>query len=150
MAHAGKDPRDILSAGAEILRPTLEPHGFAFRIEREGPRSSGGPFAQGAFVSRKTLFSRRKRLEFHFRWSLGLVSYHVGRTSLSHDDYMRSLGVQRDAEYPGFSDEPLDAFRHLASDLARFCQDFVRGDGAQFRRFANEIKKNPTKFKELP
>ena len=143
MARAGKDSRDVLGQGAEILRPTLEPHGFAFRIER-AERSSGGPFAQGAFIS------RQKRLELHYRWSLGLVSYHVGRRSLSHDDYMRSLRVKRDAEYPGFSDEPLDAFRHLASDLVKFCQDFVRGDGAQIRRFADEIENNPTKFKGLP
>jgi hypothetical protein len=43
---------------------------------------------------------------------------------------MRYTGHYADAEYPGYSKDPLDAFQHLASDLQRFGADFMFGDGA--------------------
>ncbi len=111
---------------------------------RKNSQGSGGPSAEGRFIS------GTKQLELHFRWSLGLVTYHVGDRSLSHEDYMRSLKMHRKAEYPGFSKEPLEAFRHLASDLTRFCQNFLQGDGLEIVRYAEEIEADPTKFKGLP
>ena len=70
--------------------------------------------------------------------------------SLSHENYMRSLKTHRQAEYPGYSKEPLAAFEHLASDIARFCQEFLQGDGQEVVRYASELAANPKKFKGLP
>jgi hypothetical protein len=36
-------------------------------------------------------------------------------------------------QYPGFSDDPLDGFRHLAHDLRKYCADFLVGSGADFQ-----------------
>ena len=49
---------------------------------------------------------------------------------MSHEGYMRELGVSSQAAYPGFSDAPLDGFRHLAHDIGLFAQDFLFGDGS--------------------
>ncbi|MFN8579375.1 MAG: hypothetical protein U0163_00150 [Gemmatimonadaceae bacterium] len=111
-----------------ILEPSLVPHGFAFVIGASG-NSSGGGFACGEFTRGD------RRLELHVRYSLGLVTYHVGGVSTSHDIYMEELGVRGQAAYPGFSSDPLDGFRHLGADLLRFAHDFTAGD-AQFVRNA--------------
>ena len=109
--------------GVSILEPVLTPLGFVFEFREEG-RGSGGFFAWGEFVSGD------RRLELHFRHSLGLVTYHVGAHRVSHDAYMDELGVRRQAAYPGYSDAPLEGFQNLASDLQRFAGDFLSGDGS--------------------
>ncbi len=112
-------PKDALVEGAKILKPALSPYGFRFRF-RESGLGSGGNFASGAFVRRD------RQLELHFRWSLGLVRYHVDKDSASHEFYMRELSVWDQCQYPGFSDDPNEAFRGLAHDLG-FAQDFLTG-----------------------
>ncbi len=89
-------------------------------------------------------------MELYFRWSLGGVTYIAGGMSLSHENYMRCLKTHRQAEYPGYSKEPLAAFEHLASDITRFCQDFLQGDGQEIVRYANELALDPKMFKGLP
>ena len=101
-------PRDALTKGALQLEPTLKPHRFAFMFREEG-QGSGGHFAVGDFIRGD------RRLELHFRQSLGLVTYHVGGARVSHSRYMEELGVRERAAYPGFSEEPLDGFRDLAA-----------------------------------
>ena len=119
---------EILQQGAELLAPVLAPHGFAFRLGGSG-HSSGGDFAFGDFLRGKW------RLELHFRYSLGLAAYHFGSLTLSHEDYLWSaLGSRGLGQYPGFSDEPLDAFRHLATDIHAHCGAFVQGDASEFER----------------
>jgi hypothetical protein len=80
--------------------------------------------ARGAFVRGD------RQLELSFRWSLGPVIYRIGTVSVNHETLMKSAGHYAEAEYPGFSTDPLDAFRHLASDLQRFGGDFMCSDGA--------------------
>src|ERR1700683_3503583 len=113
-----------LQSGAAILDAVLSPCGFSRSPVRSGA-SSGGSFA---FCE----FSRgNRRLQLHFRWSLGLVEYQLDNVSLSHEDYMWSVRSQRWAtDYPGFSKDPIDAFRHLAVDLVQNGQDFLRGSDA--------------------
>jgi hypothetical protein len=124
------NPEEILRAGAEILRPIMEPSGFAF-VEGQSGGSSGGRFARGDFVRGD------RRLELHLRHSLGLVTYHVGPYSATHDAYMREvLGGRGGNHYPGFPSDPLDGFRHLAHDLATFAGDFLTGDGGAVMRAA--------------
>jgi hypothetical protein len=115
------NPKRSLTAGATILAPLLGSHGFTFEFRDEG-RGSGGFFAWGEFVREE------RRLELHFRHSLGLVTYHVGPLHARHETYMKELGVLGRNQYPGFSDDPLDGFRHLANDLG-FAADFLSGNG---------------------
>ncbi len=117
------NPREILLAGCEILNPIMLAHGFAF-VEGLSGKGSGGNFASGEYVRNE------RRLELHFRFSLGLVSYHLSDWVVSHLSYMRELlGEAGGNRYPGFSDEPLDGFRNLAYDLENFADDFLTGSG---------------------
>jgi len=133
-------PKERLLAGAEILAPVLRPHGFVFKLEVHD-KGSGGPFASGAYCK------DNRRLELHFRYSLGMVSYHIGPDSLDHETYMRLLGVYGRNEYPDFPKEPLESFRHLATDIQQYCEDFTLGDGEQFRSLAMTFQRDPTMFK---
>ena len=132
-------PLEILRKGCEILDPVMNSHGFRF-AKRDSGRGSGGYFANGDYVRGD------RRLELHFRYSLGLVAYHIGAESVSHDAYLRALTKGEGGnQYPGFSDDPLEGFRHLAHDLQKFCSDFLSGDGgvllaaAQDQRAREEI-----------
>jgi hypothetical protein len=123
-----QDRREILQRGADILASVLGPQGFRFSIVSSGS-GSGGAFAYGEFVRGD------RRLELHFRYSLGLVTYHIGSLSLAHDDYLRALlGRSSAGHYPGISDEPLAGFELLRQDLVEHCSDFVSGTGEQFRQ----------------
>lgn len=136
------NPKDSLTAGATILAPLLSSHGFAFEFRDEG-RGSGGYFASGEFVREE------RRLELHFRHSLGLVTYHVGPLHARHETYMKELGVLGRNQYPGFSDDPLDGFRHLANDLG-FAADFLSGNGHILHSAAlKEAEADREKSKEL-
>jgi hypothetical protein len=117
---------EILRAGAEIVSGVLEEPGFAFKFESAG-RGSGGHFAWGQFVRGD------RRIEMHYRKSLGMVSFHIGSDVASHDAYFRELGVQDRCQYPGFSSEPLSSFSAFAHDL-QFAADFLTGDGEILRR----------------
>jgi hypothetical protein len=113
-------PEARLRAGVLAIAEVLAPQGFAFRFCESGP-SSGGPFASGEFVRGD------RRLEFHVRHGLGLVRFHVGSHSASHEYYMKELGVLSQCKYPGFPNDPLDPFVRLAHDLG-FAGEFVSGD----------------------
>ncbi|HWS98763.1 MAG TPA: hypothetical protein VN256_00730 [Pyrinomonadaceae bacterium] len=124
------DPEELLRAGSKILEPLMRPHGFIF-VEGLSGKSGHGDFARGDFVRGE------RRLELHFRYTLGLVTYHVGSNSVSHESYMRELlGPGGTHQYPGFSDDPLDGFRHLAHDVERFADDFLVGSGEVLARAA--------------
>ena len=113
----------ILDAGSKIIGVVIEPHGFVWAL---GKTHTGHPgnAARGAFVKGD------RQLELGFRWSLGPVTYRIGAVSVVHEALMKYAGHYAEAEYPGFSSDPLDAFRHLAGDLHRFGGDFMFGDGA--------------------
>lgn len=112
--------KESLLAGARILEPALVPYGFSFILRDEGP-SSGGRFAWGEYVRDD------RRLELHYRYSLGLVTYHASGRRASHEAYMRELGVWKECQYPGFSQDEFQVFHALAHDLV-FARDFVAGD----------------------
>ncbi len=119
-------PRETLLNGAEILGRLLVPNGFEFQFGGE-ENGSGGKSVWGEFVRKD------RRLELHFRSSLGLILYHVRRWSASHETYMRELGVWPKCRYPGFSENPLDAFHDLAHDL-KFAEDFLTERAASLKR----------------
>jgi hypothetical protein len=122
---AALDPKETLLKGAEILATVLVPAGFVFNFREHG-RGSGGQFAWGEFVRDD------RRLEFHFRFSLGMVTYHVGSARLGHEEYMKRLGVYERRHYPDFPEHPLDSFTELSRDLVEFCSDFTLGDASRF------------------
>jgi len=131
------DAVSIRERGRAILEPILSPHGFMW-VPGETGRGSGGVFAQGAFVCGD------RRLEFSVRFSVGLVVYHMGRSSLEHADYMRAvLQGGRQYQYPGFSNDPLDGFRHLAADLVAHGTSFLTGDRDQFGKLVEWVRSNP-------
>ncbi len=123
---------ETLHAGREVLDPTMRRYGFRWFPGQSGS-SSGGDFASGEYAKGS------RRLELHFRHSLGLVTYHIGGVSVSHVDYMRVvLGKEGGNQYPGFSDDALDGFRHLRDDLECHCDAFLTASDEEFRRIAQE------------
>ncbi|HKI87011.1 MAG TPA: HXXEE domain-containing protein, partial [Thermoanaerobaculia bacterium] len=70
------DPAAKLAEGCKILGSVLLPHGFHFEL-REVGKSSGGYFAWGEYVKGD------RRLEIHFRYSPGHITYHFGDRSIS-------------------------------------------------------------------
>ena len=48
---------------------------------------------------------------------------------------MRELGVWTRCRYPGFSEDPMDAFHDLAHDL-KFAEDFLLGRAASLKKAA--------------
>jgi hypothetical protein len=123
-----------LAAGASILSAVLIPAGFEFEPGTHG-KGSGGPAAQGRYVRGP------QSIEFHFRWSLGMASYKWDDTVLTHEDFLRGLGTS--GAYPGYGDDPLDGFRHLAEDLAGPLAPFVAGDREKFDQAAEVIARQP-------
>jgi hypothetical protein len=84
-----------------------------------------------------------RKLELHFRYTLGLVTYHLGAVSVPHEEFMRAVQAAGDRRYPGFSDDPLQAFRDLAHDLGRHGQAFLSGSDAQFREVLDLVATHP-------
>jgi hypothetical protein len=121
------EPSEAIEAGRRILEPILAAHGFSFTHGPSG-RSSGGNFASASFVRGEW------SLEFHYRYGLGMVSYHLAEAEVTHDRYMEAvIGRRGQSRYPGFSSEPLDAFRDLESDLQNYGQAFLNGARAEFQ-----------------
>lgn len=112
-------PKESLLAGVEIVKPVLAPYGFAFELRAE-TQGSGGHFAWGEFIRGD------RRLELHYRSSLGQVVYHAAGKKVTHEAYMRELSVWGRNRYPGFSSEYLQVFHDLVHDLS-FAQDFTSG-----------------------
>jgi len=122
------DPTEILRQGRFVLDTVLLRYGFTFVVGPSG-RTCGGPSASGTYVNGD------RKLEVHYRYSLGLVTYHFGGESIDHQSYMRALlGPNGSNRYPGFSDEPLDAFEGLAYDLENYATAFLKGDFDGFVR----------------
>jgi hypothetical protein len=100
--------------------------------------TSGGHFAVGRYAA------PGRALELHTRYALGIVNYLVRDQSIEHSRLMEALGVRADAAYPGYSDDPLDGFRHLRADLERFGRGFVTGrDCEALAALAGKVTEEP-------
>lgn len=136
-----RSPELTLRAGAAIIGAKLEPLGFDFEITRSGA-SSGGNFAEGRFRSND------RELWLSFRHSLGVVRYRKGNVELTHEQYIRALGLRAVAQYPGFSSDPMAAFTGLLSDLG-YCDGFLLPNGMDFLEIAANYSDPPSGFRRL-
>jgi len=121
-------PRKLLLEGIRVLEPFFAPRGFHFQFRGQG-KGSGGEYAWGEYTRHD------RRLQLHFRSTLGLVSYHISDLGASHETYMRQLGVWEQCHFPGFSQSPLLSFANLTHDLS-FAEDFLSGSGDVLRMAA--------------
>jgi|SRR5579872_70860 len=138
------DVQETLKAGVLILKELMTEHRFSSWLTAAG-KSSGGMFASAEFLR------GNRRLELHLRYSLGLVNYHVGKVSLSHEDYMWSaLGKRWASHYPGFSQDPLDGFRDLRLDLEEYGAAFLSGTDADFLKCAENAALLKSHSSRLP
>lgn len=143
--------RELLQSGTLILKGVLAPH--RFKVGRiESGTGSGGPFAICEFRRRNLLpWGHQRRLRLHFRYSLGLVEYEAAGVTVSHEDLMWSvLGRRGMTKYPGFSDDPLDGFRHLASDIENHAQTFLDGTDDDFIALAERLGQLRNTASRLP
>ena len=138
---------EIFMEGCRLLELPLVSAGFKF-ISGPAARSSGGHFASGEYVR------DGRKLRLHFRHSLGLVTYQFRGLTASHESVLRALGVFGRHQYPGFSDDPLDGFRHLRSDLDSFLQVFISGLDEELGRLLTaaiqEEAKSPKGINGIP
>jgi hypothetical protein len=133
-------PIEVLREGCTILDPVMSEHGFSFADGRSG-RGSGGHYATGTYVNAD------RKLEFHYRYSLGLVTYHFRHAHMDHESYMHILlGDKRGNRYPGFSDNPLAAFRDLAYDVQNFATAFLQGNFELFASYTAALEQ----WKKIP
>jgi hypothetical protein len=101
-------PEAMMATGNEILGSVLQPAGFVMTPTELG-RGSGGGFAIARWVR------GRQYIELHCRFALGIVRYGWEDEEFDHSHVVSALGVV--ASYPGFSNDPLDGYRHLVGDL---------------------------------
>jgi hypothetical protein len=128
------DPKQVLRDGTAILDRAMRPNGFKFEEVRAGEYPCGRYWRRG------------RVLEFHVSSALGLVSQRMGDIAVMHDDWMRALLGPKGGDYPRHSDDPLDNFYALNKDLARHCDDFLRGDGERWRTIAERALQDQRKF----
>ncbi|WP_054029602.1 hypothetical protein [Desulfatitalea tepidiphila] len=130
-----KSKSEILSDGTEILKPLMVKNGFQFFVEGKG-QSSGGNFAFGSWKKED------RKLEYHFRFSLGLVEYSLCEKSIGHEFFLWALtGQKRIAKYPGSSEDPLDGFRRLFDDLNQYCAVFLSGSDSELEKALQKAEK---------
>ncbi len=138
------DVQETLKAGVLILKELMTEHRFSSWLTAGG-KSSGGMFASAEFLR------GNRRLELHLRYTLGLVTCHVGNVSLSHEDYMWSvLGKRWASHYPGFSQDPLDGFRDLRRDLEEYGAAFLSGTDSDFLKCAENAALLKSHSSRLP
>lgn len=133
-SHPRRKDAALLTAGARILEDAFRPHGFKFSGVREEKADH-----RGVAVAQ---FARRGRsLELQVRSGVGIALWAAGDRRMLHPDYMECLGASAAMRYPGLSRDPVDAFRRLRADMARFAQPFLTGKGIKdFERFFDERK----------
>ncbi len=124
-----------LERGAAILKPLLEPCGFAFKVELAG-NSSGGAFAVGRFTSGS------RSIELHHRQGLGFVIYHFDAWYLDHEEYLNAVGAVEQSRFlwlpKGSGDE---RYRTLRFELEQFFSEFLTGSAEVFLQAAKEAAK---------
>lgn len=133
--------RQVFEEGVASLAEVLGPAGFVFvgsEDDAGGDFSAIGEFQKGD-----------RRLELHFGRKLVLVRYHFDDVALSHEELVRGVrgteGIAAEPQFPGFSDDPADGFRHLRADVERFGDIFINRGAKAFRALKKWLDKHPKK-----
>lgn len=133
-SHPKRKDAALLGSGARILEHGLKPHGFKFGGVRE-EKADNRTVAVGRFTR------RGRALELQVRSGVGIALWSTGERRMLHPDYMECLKASHAMRYPGLSRDPIDAFRRLRTDIARFAEPFLTGKGIKdFERFFDERK----------
>src|SRR6266571_9517877 len=128
------DAIELRRRGVELLSPVLVPYGFVYQAS-EVDRGSGGLYAHGGSHERTV------------RWNSACAMRSVRSAIASMlprycTKYFARAAVGRgQARYPGFSDDPLDGFRDLATDLVRFGSVFLAGTTAEFAALVTKAER---------
>lgn len=133
------DPARVLAEGSAIIAPLLEPLGYVL-LPMSTATGSGGPFAVGRWVSGDRF------IETHVRGALGIVNYGCRSSKVSHVNYLRLVGQK--GAYPGFSNDPVDGFRHLAIDLAGPVRSLLECSRREFEAIVESVAGLPAR--QLP
>ena len=133
--HPRRTDAEILEQGAPLLDDVMRMHGFRWEGGRRD--ESGGRTSPAGRYGR-----RGRALELRVRSGGVLIAeWDAGKRHMLHPEYMDRLGVREAMRYPGLSKDPLESFRRLRADVARFGGPFLSGDGIrQFRLWAEEAK----------
>jgi arsenate reductase len=126
-----RSDEELLARGAPILDDVMRLHGFRWekpeRVEAGTRAAHAGRYARGG-----------RALELQVRSGVLIATWAAGKRRMRHPEYMDRLGVREAMRYPGLSKDPLDAFRRLRADVARFGGPFLSGDGIrEFRAWAD-------------
>ncbi|MDP3938049.1 MAG: hypothetical protein Q8R92_07920 [Deltaproteobacteria bacterium] len=121
------DAIELRRRGVELLSPVLVPYGFVYQAS-EVDRGGGGLYAHGGSHERTV------------RWN-SACAMRVDAATLLHEDFARAAVGRGQARYPGFSDDPLDGFRDLATDLVRFGSVFLAGTTAAFAALVTKAER---------
>lgn len=126
----GRTDGQIVDGGSRILGDLLREHGF----RSEGVRER----REGQHKGARARHARKGRaVELQSRSGVGIAVYEAGGVRLLHPEYMERLHASGEMRYPGYSRDPLDAFRRLRADLIRFGRPFLSGKGLdEFRSVA--------------
>jgi arsenate reductase len=119
-SHPKRTDAELLEAGARLLADALKPYGFKFdgvRTEKVGHRA----VAVGRFAR------RGRAVEIQVRSGVSIALWIAGERRMLHPDYMECLRASAQMRYPGFSKDPLEAFRRLRADFFRFGGPFLAG-----------------------
>jgi arsenate reductase len=134
--HPRWTDEELLAHGAPILEDVMKLHGF--RWEGSHRVQTGGRAAHAGRYGR-----RGRALELQVRSGIPFASWQAGTRHMLHPEYMERLGASDAMRYPGLSKDPLDPFRRLRTDVARFGGPFLSGDGIrEFRTWA-DVSKTP-------
>lgn len=123
------NPSEAISRGREILDPIFEQKGFAPSGTDTG-KGSGGSFATVEYSD------GMRKVSLSFRYSLGCIEYTVGKVTMTHEQYLKGIGEK--GQYPGFPDNPIDGFSHLASDIVAFGSAFFTSNESDFAEILND------------
>jgi arsenate reductase len=134
-SHPKRTDGEWLKSGASLLDDVFRPHAFKFGGVREqttGNRS----IAVGTFQR------RGRAVELQVRSGVLVAVYLANGKRLPHPEYLERLGVASQMRFPGFSKDPLNAFRRLRADLLRFGKPFLTGKG--LKEFEGESRPSPS------
>jgi arsenate reductase len=133
-SHPKRKDTGLLEEAVPILEDALRPHGFKFSGVRE-EKADNRTVAVGQFAR------RGRALEVQVRSGVGIAIWSTGERRMLHPDYMECLNASSRMRYPGLSKDPLNAFRRLRADIARFAEPFLTGKGIkEFERFFDARK----------